>query len=567
MFHSKGSRLAVAVLAWFACPAFAEKIVPSPLLAIDQNRSTVVERIIGQWGDALYASNAGIGAAELRQMLTGMRSDHLLAASLAGTLDGLRDVMAKALIATGESKASLPRQKSLGDKSDDLVYTPVVPCRILDTRNTSGPLLAGVTRTFIGYNATSFVVQGGVASNCGVPDGVAALSLNIAAVQPVAAGFIRLWPDNAPMPFASVLNYAAGAFATATGTIVPVDSGLNNQFDAWSPAQADFVADVVGYFERPNNYGGTQVITGTFAVDSGGITNTSTGYASTVAGGEANVASGSHSSVGGGLSDQATGAYSVVAGGDTNVASGDYGTVAGGEYNQAIATYSTVSGGYKNIASGDHSTVAGGAYNIAGGQTSFAVGWLGHADKAQCFVFANWSGIPGSPPSCLGSTNVARFLLDHGLSVDYFSARSDGGGNRWAYIGDIFAGQTISTWTGAFLSDAGVWVNASSSKMRKADFRPVDVQAVLREVARLPITTWRYKQGEGDVRHMGPMAEDFWEAFHIGYGDKTIADLDARGVALAAIQGLYQLLQDKNARIAALERRLSDLEASRSDGR
>ena len=190
--------------------------------------------------------NAGIGAAELRQMLSEMRLDHLLAASVAGTLDGLRDVMANALIATGEAKASLLQPKALGDASDDLVYTPVVPCRILDTRNTSGLLLAGVTRTFTGYTASRFVGQGGVASNCGVPDGVAALSLNIAAVQPLAAGFIRLWPDNAPMPFASMLNYAAGAFATATGTIVPVDSGLNNQFDAWSPVQVDFVADVVG---------------------------------------------------------------------------------------------------------------------------------------------------------------------------------------------------------------------------------------------------------------------------------------------------------------------------------
>jgi hypothetical protein len=34
----------------------------------------------------------------------------------------------------------------------------VVPCRILDTRNTGGPLLAGVTRTFIGYDPSSFVV-------------------------------------------------------------------------------------------------------------------------------------------------------------------------------------------------------------------------------------------------------------------------------------------------------------------------------------------------------------------------------------------------------------------------
>ena len=94
MFHSKQRTFVVVALAWVACSATAQKIVPSPLLAIDQNRTTVVERIVGQWGDALTPSNARIGTAELRQMLTGMRSDHLLAASLAGTLKGLRDVMA-----------------------------------------------------------------------------------------------------------------------------------------------------------------------------------------------------------------------------------------------------------------------------------------------------------------------------------------------------------------------------------------------------------------------------------------------------------------------------------------
>ena len=39
---------------------------------------------------------------------------------------------------------------------------------------------------------------------------------------------------------------------------------------------------------------------------------------------------------------------------------------------------------------------------------------------------------------------------------------------------------------------------------------------------------------------MGPMAEDFWSAFKIGYGAHTIADLDARGVALAVMRAEFQ---------------------------
>ena len=59
---------------------------------------------------------------------------------------------------------------------------------------------------------------------------------------------------------------------------------------------------------------------------------------------------------------------------------------------------------------------------------------------------------------------------------------------------------------------------------------------------------------------MSPMAEDFWKAFGVGYGDQTIADLDARGVEFAAIQGLHRLLQERDAEIASLRERLSRVE-------
>ena len=46
---------------------------PSPLLAIDQNRVTVVDRVVGEWGDALTGSRAGIDAEQLRLLLMAMR--------------------------------------------------------------------------------------------------------------------------------------------------------------------------------------------------------------------------------------------------------------------------------------------------------------------------------------------------------------------------------------------------------------------------------------------------------------------------------------------------------------
>jgi hypothetical protein len=80
-------------------PAIASAIQPNPLLSIDQNRNTVVDHVVAAWGDALVSANAGLTQDQLRALLTGLRSDQLLAASLAGSLDGLRNVIANALTA------------------------------------------------------------------------------------------------------------------------------------------------------------------------------------------------------------------------------------------------------------------------------------------------------------------------------------------------------------------------------------------------------------------------------------------------------------------------------------
>ncbi len=46
---------------------------------------------------------------------------------------------------------------------------------------------------------------------------------------------------------------------------------------------------------------------------------------------------------------------------------------------------------------------------------------------------------------------------------------------------------------------------------------------------------------------MGPVAEDFFEAFELGNDERYISGVDGDGVALAAIQGLYKLVQELQA--------------------
>jgi hypothetical protein len=104
-----------------------------------------------------------------------------------------------------------------------------------------------------------------------------------------------------------------------------------------------------------------------------------------------------------------------------------------------------------------------------------------------------------------------------------------------------------------------------SDRNLKRDIEPIDEQAVLESVARMPITTWSYKSDDPSVRHMGPMAQDFKSAFDLGDTDKAYSPIDAHGVAFAAIQALYDRMQQQDARIRRLEEENARL--ARSCGR
>ena len=72
--------------------------------------------------------------------------------------------------------------------------------------------------------------------------------------------------------------------------------------------------------------------------------------------------------------------------------------------------------------------------------------------------------------------------------------------------------------------------------------------------------TWRYKtQSDHSIRHIGPMAQDFYAAFDVGGDEKHIATVDADGVALAAIQGLYEIVQENQQEIRAQAREIAAL--------
>ena len=86
------------------------------------------------------------------------------------------------------------------------------------------------------------------------------------------------------------------------------------------------------------------------------------------------------------------------------------------------------------------------------------------------------------------------------------------------------------------------------------------------KLAEVPISTWHYNfESEDDTLNIGPMAQDFKAAFYPGRDDKSITTHEIDGVALAAIQGLNEKLEEELIRReeenAELRLRLERLEA------
>ncbi len=99
-----------------------------------------------------------------------------------------------------------------------------------------------------------------------------------------------------------------------------------------------------------------------------------------------------------------------------------------------------------------------------------------------------------------------------------------------------------------------------SSRDLKTGFAPLDARQALDRVSALPISLWSYKREGLAVRHLGPMAEDFYASFGLGANDKHVAPGDQASVAMLALQGLHQVVQEKDRKIAELEERLEALE-------
>jgi trimeric autotransporter adhesin len=370
-------------------------------------------------------------------------------------------------------------------------------------------------------------------------------------------------------------NTASGEAATVSGGVANTANG------SWS---------TVG-----GGYGNTTY--NSSATVGGGYGNTSFYSYSTVSGGYSNSANAYGAAVGGGNYNTASQFVSTVAGGYENVASGLGSFVGGGGSdgenfagNMANGKASSICGGLANVANGDFSTIPGGFNCVANGFASFAAGSGAVAYDDGCFVWSDGNTPDGfffsSAPNqflihATGGVGIGTGAPETPLHISDFHGitlgKSATGGGFTALRIDLSAAangyselqaisQAGSSYGNLILQanggNVGIGTTTPTSKLTvngnilatgtitgssdrnvKEHFSPVSARDVLEKVSALPISEWNYKADNETLRHIGPMAQDFYATFNVGMDDKHISMVDADGVALAAIQGLNDKLE------------------------
>jgi hypothetical protein len=145
---------------------------------------------------------------------------------------------------------------ALGSATSQLVFTPIPPCRIADTRfSPFGPLLPFVPRAFDLTTDAFGKNQGGQLSCPGLPSfSFYSWSVNITATGYSTSGYVQVYPFAGAFPSTSILNFGPALPAIANSSTVTGCYGCIEDINVVASATTHIILDVYGYFELPTGF-------------------------------------------------------------------------------------------------------------------------------------------------------------------------------------------------------------------------------------------------------------------------------------------------------------------------
>ncbi len=202
-------------------------------------------------------------------------------------------------------------------------------------------------------------------------------------------------------------------------------------------------------------------------------------------------------------------------------------------------------------------------------------------DGSDAAILVDNSGVGGLPTPRnmfeLQNNGAPRFVLtDSFLSRSFTFAMNPQGNFTMTRAGVAGAEIVIKnngviemgpgTSTILRVTNAGVFATnygQLSDREAKTDIEELSNKEILSKIKGVPVSSWRFKGEQNSSLHIGPMAQDFREAFGTGTSDRVINVGDLAGVALAGVRSLTEELEVSDAEVKELRNRLEE-ERSRS---
>jgi hypothetical protein len=253
-----------------------------------------------------------------------------------------------------------------------------------------------------------------------------------------------------------------------------------------------------------------------------------------------------------GFNTQATGegAFAV---GNASISSGDY----------------SFSAGHNPQATGDHS-IALGRGALAFAESSIAIGYHPTADGLYSLSLGNYTFALGENSVAIGyhawAMHDGSFIYnDKADALGYVETTAENQFMVKASGGTVFYSDVALTTGVELLPGAGAW-SILSDRERKENITTLDTEEYLNRLDGIEVYEWSYIAQDSSIRHIGPMAQDFYKTFELGTDSTTINSGDFDGVnmlLLKALDNKMDVLELQEAELIEMRQQLEELKAQR----
>jgi len=224
-------------------------------------------------------------------------------------------------------------------------------------------------------------------------------------------------------------------------------------------------------------------------------------------------------------------------------------SIAMGYQPRASAVASTAIGAY-NQATGDYALSLG-SYSQATASHAVAIGTQAYATGIYSIAMGSGANTNGRDGSMVVGDD-AYFQTAYSSADNQLTMRFIGGYRLWSSYPDSTAGVYMRH------GQSG-WSNYCD-RNKKENFIPVDGELILSKIKNIPISEWNYKKTDVNERYVGPMAQDFYAAFHLNGTDSLgINSISMDGINMAAVQALEKRTSSLTAHVAQLQKQNEEL--------